>query len=79
MIGLHSTHIYKSNLTTAVTTMVTLVESPFDRQQNNIMVWVYGVMTVFLLVFILLVLSLVLVSISKCGTQQKSSKHNNIP
>ena len=74
-IGPYSTHIYNtdSTSTAAVTSMVTLPETPFDRQQN--MVWVYGLMTVFLLVIIVLVLSLVLVSIKR-RTQQKPSKHN---
>jgi hypothetical protein len=72
-IGLYSTHIYNTTSTTAVTSVVTLSETP---QQN--MVWVYGVMIVFLLVIIVLVLSLVLVSISKCRTQQKSSKRYNV-
>ena len=74
-IGPYSTHIYNSDSTstTAVTSMVTLPETPFDRQQN--MVWVYGLMTVFLFVIIVLVLSLVLVSIKR-RTQQKPSKHN---
>jgi hypothetical protein len=72
--GLYSTHIYNTNLTTAVTSIVTLPEIPLDREQN--MIWVYGVMAVFLLVIIVLVLCLVLVIISKCSTQQKLSKYN---
>ena len=56
-IGPYSTHIYNtdSTSTAAVTSMVTLPETPFDRQQN--IVWVYGLMTVFLFVIIVLVLS----------------------
>ena len=69
--GLHSILIYNTDSTTAVTNMVTLPETSFDRQQN--MVWVYGLTTVFLLVIIVLGLSLVLVSI-KYRTQQKASK-----
>ena len=77
-IGPYSTHTYNTDSTAAVsdTSMVTLPETPFDRQQN--MVWVYGLITVFLLVIIVLVLSLVLVSI-KYRAQQKPSKLLNAP
>jgi hypothetical protein len=78
-IGVYSTHIYNTNSAIAVTSthmhnniMVTLPETPFDREQN--MVWVYGLMAVFIIV---LVLSLVLVSI-KCRTQRRSSKRSKI-
>ena len=72
-IGPYSTHTFNTDPTTAVTSMITSPEIPFDREQN--MVWVYGLMTAFVLVILVLVLSLVLVSI-KCRTQQKTSKHN---
>ena len=74
-LGSHSTYVYNTSSTTATST-VTLLEIPFDRKQN-IMLWAYGIMSVFLLAIIVLVLSLVIVSI-KCRIQQKQSKHNTV-
>lgn len=79
VIDPYSTHTYNTNSTTTArvdrttTSMVTLHDNTdFDREDN--MVWVYGLVTVFLLVIIILILSLVIVSI-KYRTQQKPSKH----
>ncbi|MCG8625959.1 MAG: hypothetical protein MJE68_28675 [Proteobacteria bacterium] len=79
-IGPYSTHIYNtdSTSTAAVTSIVTLPETPFDHDRQQNMVWVYGLMTVFLFVIIVLVLSLILVSI-KYRTQQKPSKLLSAP
>ena len=75
-IGLYSRDIryHNINSTTTATSAVTLHDNTdFDKEEN--MVWVYGLVTVFLLVVIVLVLSLVIVSI-KYRTQQKYGKHN---
>lgn len=74
VINPYSIHIYNINSTTLMaTSMVNSHDTSFDREEN--MVWVYGLVTVCLLVIIVLVLSLVIVSV-KCRTQQKQSKHN---
>ena len=70
-IGPYSMHIYNITSTTA-SSMVTSHNTPFDREEN--MVWVYGLVAVFLLVIIVLVLSLILVSV-KYRKQQKQSKN----
>jgi ATP-dependent Zn protease len=70
-IEFYTTHIYNTD---SVTSMVTSSEIPLklNRQQN--MVWVYGLMTVFLLVIIVLVLSLIFVSISKCSIYHNKNR-----